>query len=374
MVERVRFAVALSEHPDAGVAIGEVVGQVLERIGPGPDMAVLFLTAPHVAEAGRLGRVVRETLGARHLLGATAVSVLAHRQEVEETSAMVLWAGHTGPVDLFRLEPGTPLPPDLGDGVSLLAIGDPFSFDADALLASVPGGTTLVGGLASAGSRPGGNRLLLDDEVFTDGAVVAALPAGLGVRPLVSQGCRPVGDPFTVTAATGNLIRELGGRPALTRLEEIMAGADDNERDLMRRGLHIGLVVDEHRGSFGLGDFIIRTVIGADRSSGAVAIGDSPEVGTTVQFHVRDARTASAELAALVQPLRAESALVFTCNGRGSHLFGRSGHDAEHLSDGLDTTVLGGMFCAGEMGPIGGRHFLHGFTASALLFGVEDAD
>ena len=287
---------------------------------------------------------------------------------------MVLWAGHTGPVDLFRPEPGTPLPPDLGDGVSFLAIGDPFSFDADALLASVPGGTTLVGGLASAGSRPGGNRLLLDDEVFTDGAVVAALPAGLGVRPLVSQGCRPVGDPFTVTAATGNLIRELGGRPALTRLEEIMAGADDDERDLMRRGLHIGLVVDEHRGSFGLGDFIIRAVIGADRSSGAVAIGDSPEVGTTVQFHVRDARTASAELAALVQPLRAESALVFTCNGRGSHLFGRSGHDAEHLADGLDTTVLGGMFCAGEMGPIGGRHFLHGFTASALLFGVEDAD
>lgn len=153
-----------------------------------------------------------------------------------------------------------------------------------------------------------------------------------------------------------------------------MAGADDDERDLMRRGLHIGLVVDEHRGSFGLGDFIIRAVIGADRSSGAVAIGDSPEVGTTVQFHVRDARTASAELAALVQPLRAESALVFTCNGRGSHLFGRSGHDAEHLADGLDTTVLGGMFCAGEMGPIGGRHFLHGFTASALLFGVEDAD
>ena len=374
MVERVRFAVALSEHPDAGVAIGEVVGQVLERIGPGPDMAVLFLTAPHVAEAGRLGRVVRETLGARHLLGATAVSVLAHRQEVEETSAMVLWAGHTGPVDLFRPEPGTPLPPDLGDGVSFLAIGDPFSFDADALLASVPGGTTLVGGLASAGSRPGGNRLLLDDEVFTDGAVVAALPAGLGVRPLVSQGCRPVGDPFTVTAATGNLIRELGGRPALTRLEEIMAGADDDERDLMRRGLHIGLVVDEHQGSFGLGDFIIRAVIGADRSSGAVAIGDSPEVGTTVQFHVRDARTASAELAALVQPLRAESALVFTCNGRGSHLFGRSGHDAERLADGLDTTVLAGMFCAGEMGPIGGRHFLHGFTASALLFGVEDAD
>jgi len=370
----VRYAVALSEHPDTGVALGEVVGQVLDRIGPAPDAAVLFLTGHHVDRCDELGRTVRQTLGARALIGGTAVSVLAHRQEVEETPGVVLWAGHTGPVRSFRPTPDGLLPDDLPEGGSVLVLADPYSYDAVKLAGRVPAGITLVGGLASAAGRPGGNRLFLDDEVQVDGAVALALPSELTIQPLVSQGCRPVGEPLTVTASEGNLVHELGGRPAMERLRQIAEAAPPPERSLLSRGLHVGLVVDEQREHFGPGDFLIRGVLGADRNSGSIAIGDHAPVGSTMQFQVRDADAATDELRRLAARWRAESALVFTCNGRGSHLFGRPGPDAEALADGLETTVLGGMFCAGELGPIGGRHFLHGFTASALLLGAESAN
>lgn len=366
-----RYAVALSEHPDVTTAVGEVIGQVLERVGPGPDLAVIFLTGPHVASAHEAGEVVRATLGARTLLGATAVSVLAHRQEVEETAAVVLWAGHTGACRALRLETGLPVPTDIPKGSTLLIVADPFSYDPGPLLSEVPPGVNVVGGLASGSSRPGGNRILLDADVYEDGAAAVILPSDIGAQPLVSQGCRPVGEPFTVTASEDNLLIELGGRSAIERLSDLVSSADEKTRALIGRGLHVGLVVDEQREAFELGDFLIRAVVGIDRRQGAIAIGDRAPVGATVQFQVRDAATASSELRALVQPLQAESALVFTCNGRGKHLFGRSGHDAEHLADGLATSVIAGMFCAGEIGPVGGRQFLHGFTASSLLLGAQ---
>ena len=366
-----RYAVALSEHHDTGIALGEVVGQVLDRLGPAPDVAVLFLTGHHVDQCDELGRTVRQTLGARHLIGGTAVSVLAHRQEVEESPAIVLWAGHTGPVEVFRPSPEGGLPDGLVDDTTVVVLADPFSYDAVKLAGNVPPQVTLVGGLASAAGRPGGNRLFLDDEVQTGGAVALALPPGLSARPLVSQGCRPVGEPMTVTSSEGNLLRTLGGRPALERLKAISEAAGPSERSLLSRGLQVGLVVDEHREVFRPGDFLVRGVLGADRTTGAVAIGDHAPIGSTVQFQVRDADAAIAELQQMAAAWHADSALVFTCNGRGSNLFGRPGPDAEALVDGLETTAVGGMFCAGEIGPIGGRHFLHGFTASALLLGAE---
>jgi|TARA_Y100000294_G_scaffold47856_2_gene44721 small ligand-binding sensory domain FIST len=369
----VRYAVALSEHPDTGIALGEVVGQVLDRLGPTSDVAVLFLTGHHIERGEEVGRTVRRTLGVSHLIGGTAVSVLAHRQEVEGSPGIVLWAGLTGPVEVFRLPPEGPLPDGLVDGTAVVALADPFSFNGVTLADSVPPGLTLVGGLASASSRPGGNRLFLDDDVYRDGAVALALPPGLGAQPLVSQGCRPVGEPMIVTSSEGSLLRTLGGRPALERLKAISDAAEPPERALLSRGLHVGLVVDEQREVFGPGDFLIRSVLGADRSTGAVAIGDHAPVGSTVQFQVRDADAASGDLRDLTAAWHADSALAFTCNGRGSNLFGRPGPDAEALVDGLDTTAVAGMSCAGEIGPVGGRHFLHGFTASALLLGAEPA-
>ena len=365
--DRVRYAAALSEHPDPGVAIGEVVGQVLDRLGPSPDLAVLFTTGNHAATAPRLARVVRQTLAPEHLVGGTAVAVLAHRQEVEESPGLALWAGRTGPVTTVRYEGPHP-EVSVPDGSTIVVVADPFTLDAAEMAAAVGPDVTMVGGLASAGNRPGENRLLLDDEAFTDGGVAVVLPPGLGTRAVVAPGCRPVGDPYVVTGSDGNLLLSLGGRPALERLREVLDAADDQTRDRLRRGLHVGLVIDEHREAYESGDFLVRAVLGADRSSGAVAIGDRAAIGTTVQFQVRDADAATADLRGRLRGLQASGALVFTCNGRGSHLFGSPGHDARHFTDGLGTTAVAGMFCAGEIGPVGPGHHLHGFTASALLF------
>jgi small ligand-binding sensory domain FIST len=367
-----RYAVAVSEHHDPRVAAAEVIGQVLERIGTSPGLTVLFVSGSHASEVDQIARTVRQSLEPGHLLGATAASVLAHRQEVEEAPAIVLWAGHTGPVDLLVSDGHLDLA-TTPEGASVIALADPFTFNAQTTLASVPPGVHLVGGLASFARAPGGNRLVADNETTSSGSVMAILPEGLAIRPLVSQGCRPIGDPFTITDSSRTLILGLGGKPAVQRLDELLASASEADRHLVGQGLQIGLAVDEHAGVLGSGDFLIRNVVGADRSSGGIALAGLPTIGETAQFHVRDPDSASNELAEMLQPLRAESALLFTCAGRGRGFFSRPSHDAELFCDGLGTTAVGGMFCAGEMGPVGTAHHVHGFTASGLLFGASSS-
>lgn len=384
------FAAALSEHPLATHATGEVVGQVLERLGGRtPDLAVLFVTDAHGGALEDIGATVRAALRPGVLLGVTAVSVAGGPREVEERPAVSLWAGcfptvgpsrPVRPVRLQGVEAGaggdaafTGLPDvDHPDEQLLVVLGDPFTFPAGAFLATAARawpGLAVAGGLASAGRGPGGNRLLLDDALFDDGAVGVLLPAGPDVATVVSQGCRPVGDPYVVTRAEGNVVRELGGQRALDRLEQIVADLGPDERAMAQRGgLHIGRVIDERRDEFGRGDFLIRAVFGADRESGAVAIGDEAEVGATLQFQVRDAGSADEDLRDLLAGRRADGALLFTCNGRGIGLFGEPDHDATVLDAVVAGGATAGMFCAGELGPVGGRNFLHGYTASMILF------
>ena len=203
-------------------------------------------------------------------------------------------------------------------------LADPFSFPVGDFLAvcnaRVPD-VTVIGGLASGGTLPGANRLVLDDQIRTGGAVALLCSDDVPVRPVVSQGCRPIGKPFTVTRAERNLVYELAGQPAMARLQELVQAASDDERELMRHGLHVGLVVDEHKLDFARGDFLVRNVLGADQRTGALAIGERVEVGTTVQFHVRDADAADDDLRALLGGVHGDAALLFTCNGRGTHLF-----------------------------------------------------
>jgi small ligand-binding sensory domain FIST len=184
----------------------------------------------------------------------------------------------------------------------------------------------------------------------------------------VSQGCRPIGRPYVVTKAEQNLIEELAGKPAMERLQELAAAATEDERELLRQGLHVGLVVDEHKADFARGDFLVRNLLGADEQTGALAVGEQVGVGQTVQFHVRDAAAADEDLRELLADADADAALLFTCNGRGRHLFGVADHDAGLVEKLLGPIPLAGAFCAGEIGPVGGRNFLHGFTASLALF------
>ncbi|MED5221226.1 MAG: FIST N-terminal domain-containing protein [Actinomycetota bacterium] len=366
-----RYAVALSQHPDAQEAVAEVVGHCLDRLGPAPDLAILFTSGAHVTSTPLIARAVRRLLRPHHLLGGTAVATVAHRQELEEGPSLVLWAGRTGPVETFRLAPH-PVQPRLPERMTsgpVVVLADPFNFDAAALVGRLGPQEVLVGGLTSAAGRPGGNHLVLDDEHFSDGAVGVALPDDLDAAAVVATGCHPVGDPMVVTDAEGPLLRSLAGRPALDRLERLLADADEATRNRLRRGLHLGVVLDEHREAFGPGDFLIRGILGVQRETRSLAVGAEVAIGTTVQFQVRDAAAATADLERRLAPFNAETALVFTCNGRGSHLFGMPGHDAERLVDSLGTTDVAGMACAGELGPVAGQHHLHGFTASTLLLG-----
>jgi small ligand-binding sensory domain FIST len=191
----------------------------------------------------------------------------------------------------------------------------------------------------------------------------------------VAQGCRPVGDPYTTTRAEGNVIYELGGRPAMARLRELAAALPGPDRELLAQGVHLGMVIDEYQAEPGQGDFLVRGIAGADPESGAIAVGDEVQVGQTVQFHVRDARSADEDLRRTLDRertalagRRAAGALLFTCNGRGSRLFSAPDHDAGLVAAMLGEIPVAGFFCAGELGPVGGQNFLHAFTASIALF------
>jgi small ligand-binding sensory domain FIST len=231
-----------------------------------------------------------------------------------------------------------------------------------------------MGGMASGGLRLGQSRLFLDGRVLSSGAVGAHLPDA-ELHPLVAQGCRPVGAPYTITRAEGHVIYELGGRSAVARLRELATVLPGRDRELLAQGVHLGMVINEYQAESRQGDFLIRGIAGADPDSGALAVGEEVEVGQTVQFHVRDARSADEDLRRSLERertalggRRAAGALLFTCNGRGSRLFAAPDHDAGLVSTMLGEIPLAGFFCAGELGPVGGQNFLHAFTASIALF------
>ncbi len=383
------FAQALSLHPDPAEATGEVVGAVLERLGRDehggddrpPDLAVLFCSPHHRDHLDDIAAAVRALMRPGVLVGATAVAVVGGDREVEDDPALTLWAARLPvaprPLRLVATETATGVAlsglsgTTFAGGDALLLVADPFSLPVDAIVAALGGldpPVPVIGGLASASGRPGGNRLVLDGEVTDEGGVGVVLPAGTATEIVVSQGCQPVGRPMIVTRAEGNLLVELAGQPALARLEDTVARASPEERARLAAGLHVGIAVDEHRETFGPGDFLVRNVVGADREVGALAVAERVPVGTTVQFHVRDADAADEDLRAALAGGDRDAALVFTCNGRGRHLFGEPDHDARLVQAAVGDGAVAGMFCAGELGPVGGRSHLHGFTASILFF------
>lgn len=370
-----RFAAAISEHPLITHATGEVVGQVLDVVGEAPELAIVFVTGPNVGAIDDICAAIRSTLKPGILLGVSAVAVVGNQREVEDTAAISLWAARIEGLTPVRLDAQrgpagweiSGFPEDITAGTMIL-LADPSSIPVDGLLEQlqdlVPE-LAIVGGLAS--SMSGGNRVVLDGEIYSDGAVGVIIPTGK-VQTVVSQGCRPVGEPFTITGAQHTLITELGGRPAMERIQEVMDDADESTRSLMHQGMHIGVVVNEQQVDFRRGDFLIRGLMGVDRTSGAVAVSDHIEVGQTVQFQVRDAVTADEDLRELLQGKTAASCLLFSCNGRGSHMFDVPDHDAALIHEALQGAPVAGLFCAGEIGPVGDRNYLHAFTASLALF------
>ena len=382
-----KAAGALVHTADAREAATRAAGQARELLGDLPaSFAVLFASAHFFGSAQALAAAVAQETGGVPLIGCVSEGVAGGAREVESSPAVSLWlAADLGPVETFAMDfvrtasggafGGYRFGPGPA-GVHLM-ICDPFTFPAGDLLAHlnehVPGALVL-GGMATGGLRSGQSLLFLDGQVLAHGAVGAHLP-GAGIRPLVAQGCRPVGDPYTITRADGNLIVELGGRPPLSRLRDLAAALPVRDQELLARGAHLGLVIDEYQAEPGQGDFLIRGIIGADPGSGAIAVGAEVDAGQTVQFHVRDADSADEDLrralereAAALGGRRAAGALLFTCTGRGSRMFAAPDHDAGLVATTLGEIPLAGFFCDGELGPVGRQNFLHTFTASIALF------
>ncbi|MEM8923767.1 MAG: FIST N-terminal domain-containing protein [Actinomycetota bacterium] len=369
-----RFAAALSRHPEPAAAVAEVIGRLGEELPAPPSLVMVFASGAMIDSLDDVLDAFTTLLTPDVLIGTTAVGVVAGGEEVESADALSAWAATGVDARPLRLEalPGpllTGLPDRIEPGSTLVVLADPYTYPVDALVDHVNDdhpGVAVVGGLSSAPGGPGRNRLLLDDHALDEGAVAVLLPPGVAT-PVVSQGCRPIGSPWVITEAEGQLVRTLGGRPAMERLSDTIEELADADRAIAARGLHAGLVANDRATTFDQGDFLIRGVLGAERASGAVAIGDRAEVGQVLQFQVRDEESASRELDRLLAPVRGRGAIVFTCNGRGSHLFSTPNHDASRVSDAVGPAVAG-MFCAGELGPIAERNALHGFTATVLAF------
>ncbi|HXF98750.1 MAG TPA: FIST N-terminal domain-containing protein [Gaiellaceae bacterium] len=347
------------------------------------DLAFCFLSPAHLDEAEQASAAVREELEPRHLLGCVAEGVVAGRRELEAGPAIAVWAAslpdatirvfHANAVEAAGGMAIAGFPrPEVADLVLLLA--DPFTFPVAPFLATLNetgAAAPVVGGLAVGRRQRGEQALLVDDEAHPEGAV-GAVVSGVAVLPLVSQGCRPLGRESVVTRCEGNVVHELAGRPALERLRAEIASLTAREQALAAQGILAGIVVDENRPEYDVGDYLMRGVLGADERTGALVLGETVRVGQTVRFFARDPASADADLRRTLSGLpsgaRPAGALLFTCNGRGTRMFPEPDHDARLASELLGTEAVAGFFCGGEIGPVGGRAFLHGFTATLAVF------
>lgn len=358
---------------------------------PAPDLALLF-TTPGYTESEKLVAEAYRRSAASVLIGCTGGGVIGKDREIEGQRAVSL---------LCLSLPGTELAPrhllasDLVDlrtaedwrqwakiprsGVNAwIVLTDPFSIDPqeiiDGLAAAFPE-ATIAGGLASSLGGRDDTMVFLNGSSFSEGAVLLALSGAYTVQSVVAQGATPIGQPWTITGVERNVLRTIGNRPPLDVLRETLDGLSEEMRERAARNLLVGLAINEYRDQFGPGDFLIRNLMGVDRESGAMAIGAMPSVGQTIQFQIRDAAAADQDLRRQLAAARTRlggsevaGGLLCTCNGRGVGLFGAPDHDARTISEMLGSLPLAGFFCNGEIGPVGGETYVHGFTASLALF------
>lgn len=388
---------ALSTSSDADEAAATVASALAAASSVSPDIVFVFATSEHASALTNLRDRIRSATGARHIVGCTAAGAIGGGHEYEHGPCLAAFSVRceSAVIEPFHatLEPtgedsaeirGVPfdrLVESPNDTTLLFA--DPFSFPVDALFKSAREQqitSPWIGGLASGGSRPGSNILLCDDLVTAEGAIGVRVGGALRVEPIVSQGCRPIGRHFVITKGHENVIDELGGASALSRLEEQFQSLSEADRTRFARAIHIGRVVDEYKSEFRRGDFLVRSVVGIDKKRGCIAINDFVRRGSTVQFMLRDPRSASEELDELLATAvagdatsRVRGALLFACNGRGSRMFNEPDHDVTRVRSIAKELPVSGFFAAGEIGPIGNSTFVHGFTASIALFSERRA-
>jgi small ligand-binding sensory domain FIST len=395
-----QFASAISSLPRTGEALAAITQRVGEQMdGAAIDLLLVSFTYHHRDAAEQIASHLQDALQPGKQIGCTACGVLADGRECEHMPAIAVmaarlpgiqvrafddvaldWpANRENPAALRQCVLGGPAGratsdnPDESSLVVMLA--DPFSLPMIHLLPTLDDAldnVPIVGGMASGATRPDENRLILNDQVRSGGAVGVSLQGPVAMDCVVSQGCRPIGPTYVITRARHNLIQQLGRRPVIEVVRELADSLDHENRQLLKHGLLVGRVIDEYKDRFGRGDFLIRNIVGMDQEHGYIAVSDLVRVGQTIQFHVRDRQTAEEDLSLLLAAQRlkgpAAGAMLFTCNGRGRAMFDQPHFESQMIVQSLGDIPIGGLFAAGELGPIGHASFIHGFTASLVLF------
>ena len=394
MTTRMKWTTAVSRSTSIEDALAECSEGIHQRLGPEPvDLALLFVTPQFAAYYWQISGIVARHLGPETFIGCSGGGVIGGGEEVEQSPAVTLVAARLPGVVVkpLRVEdelPDLDGPPDAWERLAgmrpeeepqFVLLVDPFSVKTGALLAGLDyafPGAPKIGGLASGGTSPGTNVLFSNDEVFTRGAVGLALRGNIAIDTVVAQGCRPIGETAQVTSCKGNLLHELDGEPALQVLRELVSDLDERDQELARTALFVGVLMDEFREEQQVGDFLIRNLMGVDPQSGAIAVGENLQEGMRLRFHVRDAETSAEDLHAMLSGYGdavtdredVAGALLFSCLGRGENLYGEPNFDTNVLKEHFGDLPMGGFFCNGEIGPVGGSTFLHGYTSSFGFF------
>jgi small ligand-binding sensory domain FIST len=359
---------------------------------PQVDLGLVFMTPRFFSKARQVLEILRVHARVPLLVGCSSQGLIVGAEEREENAGLTLGLYALPGADLkafhftqeqvdeangpgyWQLETG--VEPNRTNG--WLAFIDPFHLDSEAWVrgwneayAPVP----VMGGLASGDFTEQRTQVYLNGDVFEEGGVAISIGGTVKLASVISQGCTPIGETWTLTKVNENIIHEIGNRPAYEVLAETFSQLSPSEQKVARGNLFIGLVVNEYLEDFHRGDFLIRNLLGADPNSGSISVGAFPRLGQTVQFQRRSAAAAMEDMSELLDRTRKElggqtiyGGCLCSCNGRGQNLFGRPNHDAKSVQDQFGPIGLTGFFCNGEIGPIGEKSFLHGFTASLALF------
>lgn len=386
------WASGLSERVDVGEAANEAVAAARAELSGAPDLALVFASSLHAPRYAELSAALLELLPGCALAGCSAIGVIGGGKEVERREALsVVLARLPGLPDArprtFHLEAlprddaawqrATGVAPAAHDGATFLLFADPFSVDAEALLdrfdAVYPRATKL-GGLASGAARAGEAGLFHDRALVREGVVGIALRPPARCHAIVAQGCRPIGEPMIITRSRDSVVQELNVGKPMEALQRTFKGLSPRDQELGRHSLYVGIEMRSGTHRYAQGDFLVREVAGFDPQTGAMAISGRCSDYQVLQFHLRDAQTSArdldrraGEVAHALGAGGASAALLFSCLGRGQALYGVSNHDSDALRRILGPIPIGGFFGAGEIGPVGGRSFLHGGTSAIAV-------
>lgn len=378
-------------------AIEECLTSLKNKLAEEPiDLLVGFIS-PHFQEHfENVPAIVKKHIEPKVFIGCSAGGLIGGGQEVEQQTCVAFMAAHLPDVQIksFHLKddslPDLDAAPDAWEKIvgvqpaenpSFIMLPDPFTFRSDSLIQGLDYAfpkSVKIGGLASGAHAPGGNALFLNDRVYRNGLVGLSVFGNIVVDTVVAQGCKPIGSLCKVTKSKKHILFELDGQPAIMILKKTIDELSGYDRELAREHLFIGLAMDESKDKYKAGDFLVRNILGIEQNTGALVIGEVLDNARTVQFHIRDAATSADDLRFLLKDYKddkladgkkeAKGAILFSCLGRGSYLYGRANHDSECFRDYLGPIPLGGFFCNGEIGPVGNNTFLHGYTSSFGIF------